>query len=189
MRSAHPLRADTPRISRFPIGMHPYMHRVFARAGSDGISRWRCRRCGLPPARMASAPRSWFPFRGSLARPARTPVNASPATLRSMTHDSEPVWVATPSPYDSCIHNIPSISPPHSRGKTPPPASASQPASIRLIPPPASSTITARADSQTLGRQSGSTRTVAYGGVLRSSRVARVRNAPQPDPADVAKQY
>ena len=68
-----------------------------------------------------------------------------------------------------------------SRGKTPSPASASQPASIRLIPPPASSTMTARADSQTSGRQSGSTRPVACGGVLRSSRVARVRNVPQPE--------
>jgi len=35
----------------------------------------------------------------------------------------------------------------------------------------------------TSGHQSGSTRPVACGGVLRSSRVARVRNAPQPEPS------
>ena len=122
MRSARPPRADTPGLSRFPSGMHAYMHGVFDRAGSGDISRSRCRRCGLPPTRRASAPRRWFPFRGSVARPARTPVNASPAALRPMVHDSEPVWVATPSPYDTCIHNIPAVLPPHPRGKTGPPA-------------------------------------------------------------------
>ena len=68
-----------------------------------------------------------------------------------------------------------------SREKTPPPSSASQPASIRLIRPPDLSTITARGDSRTSGRQSGATQPVACGGVLLSSRVARVRNAPQPE--------
>ena len=36
-------------------------------------------------------------------RPARTPVNASPPASRPSAHDSGPVWVATPSPYDSSI--------------------------------------------------------------------------------------
>ena len=38
-------------------------------------------------------------------RPARTPVNASPRTLRPVAHDSGPVWVATPSPYETSIRN------------------------------------------------------------------------------------
>ena len=36
-------------------------------------------------------------FRGSIARPARAPVNASPAPSRTPTHDSGSPWVATPS--------------------------------------------------------------------------------------------
>ena len=36
-------------------------------------------------------------------RPAHTSVNASPMLLRAPAHDSRPVWVATPSPYDSFI--------------------------------------------------------------------------------------
>jgi hypothetical protein len=36
--------------------------------------------------------------------PARTPVNASAMALLPPPHDSRPVWVATPSPYDSFIH-------------------------------------------------------------------------------------
>ncbi len=38
-------------------------------------------------------------------RPARSPVNVSPPPSWTATHDSGPVWVATPSPYDSFIHN------------------------------------------------------------------------------------
>ena len=36
-------------------------------------------------------------FRGSIARPARAPVNASPPPSQTTTHDSGPPWVATPS--------------------------------------------------------------------------------------------
>jgi hypothetical protein len=50
----------------------------------------------LPAIPRTSAPRT-HPFRGSIARPARTPVNASPTPLRTPTHDSGPPWVATPS--------------------------------------------------------------------------------------------
>jgi len=38
-------------------------------------------------------------------RPARTPVNASPEPSRVPAHDSGPVWLATPSPYDSLIRD------------------------------------------------------------------------------------
>jgi hypothetical protein len=37
--------------------------------------------------------------------PARTPVNASPGPLRGPAHDSGPVWLAMPSPYDSFIQH------------------------------------------------------------------------------------
>jgi hypothetical protein len=36
-------------------------------------------------------------FRGSIARPAHTPVNASPRPHGTSTHDSEPPWIANPS--------------------------------------------------------------------------------------------
>ena len=38
-------------------------------------------------------------------RPTGAPVNASMAALRLATHDSGPGWIATPSLYDSFIHN------------------------------------------------------------------------------------
>jgi hypothetical protein len=44
-----------------------------------------------------------LPFRGSIAQPARTPVNASLRPRGSPTHDSGPSWVATPSMSDSFI--------------------------------------------------------------------------------------
>ena len=42
-------------------------------------------------------------FRGSIAWPAVPPVYASYMALRPYSQDSEPVWLARPSPYDSCI--------------------------------------------------------------------------------------
>src|SRR6266699_5878347 len=44
-----------------------------------------------------------FCFRGSIARPARAPANASPRPRGSSTHDSGPPWVATPSAQSSSI--------------------------------------------------------------------------------------
>ncbi len=38
-------------------------------------------------------------------RPARAPVNASPEPSRALAHDSGSMWLATPSSYDSLIHN------------------------------------------------------------------------------------
>src|SRR6516225_311445 len=38
-------------------------------------------------------------------RPVRTPVNASPTPSRAPAHDSGPLWAASPSTYDSFIHN------------------------------------------------------------------------------------
>ncbi len=45
-------------------------------------------------------------FRGSITWPVVPPVNASYPALRPCPHDSEPVWLAGPSPYDSFIRYI-----------------------------------------------------------------------------------
>ena len=45
-------------------------------------------------------------FRGSIAWPVVPPVYASYLTLRPCPQDSEPVWLARPSPYDSFIRYI-----------------------------------------------------------------------------------
>jgi hypothetical protein len=108
MRPAVPAGDDG--ISRLPRKVFPRMLRVFDRAGSASLSRCRDWRCGLPLTPRASAPRrarpkARFSFRGSIARPAHAPVNASPSPLRTPPHDSGSVWLATPSPYDSCIHD------------------------------------------------------------------------------------
>jgi hypothetical protein len=46
-------------------------------------------------------------------RPARSPVNASPTTSQSLAHDSEPVWVAGPLPYETFIRNTSPVLPAH----------------------------------------------------------------------------
>src|SRR5260370_339348 len=43
-------------------------------------------------------------FRGSIARPVLSPVNASAHPLRHAPHDSRSAWFATPSLCDSFIH-------------------------------------------------------------------------------------
>ena len=103
VRPAAPLAAGGRGISRFPCEVLPCVLGVSDRAGPSRISRKRCDRCGLPPVSTTSAPRSCPKFSRLDTRPARTPVNASPPTSRSTAHDSGPVWVATPSPYDSSI--------------------------------------------------------------------------------------
>src|ERR1700727_3045602 len=50
-------------------------------------------------------------------QPARTPVNASTTLLRVSPHDSEPMWLARPSSYETFIH-------------TPPPAFAGAPVPV-----------------------------------------------------------
>src|SRR4029077_15919222 len=40
-----------------------------------------------------------FFFHGSIARPMRSPVNASPIPSRASAHDSGSMWIATPSPW------------------------------------------------------------------------------------------
>jgi hypothetical protein len=43
-------------VSRFPRKVFPCMHKVFDRAGSSGILRWRCPRYGLPYRPTTSTP-------------------------------------------------------------------------------------------------------------------------------------
>ena len=110
MRSAHLAAADERGISRFPREVRPYMLGVSDRARSHDVSPSRRRRCCLPLISTASVPRSNPPCGGAWisrldTRPARTPVNASPASLRTPAHDSGPVWLARPSLYESFIHN------------------------------------------------------------------------------------
>jgi hypothetical protein len=86
------------------------MHRVLDRAESKSVSRYRRPQFCLPTISTASALRSDHRLCDgvSISRlntwPIRTPVNASSAPLRTPTHDSEPVWVANPSPYETFIH-------------------------------------------------------------------------------------
>src|SRR6266542_2856391 len=111
MRSGVFSSTDRHRISRFPLKVLTCMHRVSDRAGSKSVSRYRRPQFCLPTISTASAPRSSHRLRGgvSISRlntwPIRTPVNASPAPLRTPMHDSEPVWAANPSPYETFIHN------------------------------------------------------------------------------------
>src|SRR5206468_9953881 len=111
MRSALPSLTDRHGISRLPLKVLACMLRVSDRAGSKGISRLRRLQSCLPLSSTASAPQSGHRWRdgGSISRlhtwPARTPVNASLAPLRTKMHDSESARVASPSLYESFIHN------------------------------------------------------------------------------------
>jgi len=102
--------AGEPRTSRFSCEVFPYVHGVCDRAGPERISRLRCARCCLPPIPTTSASRTKLLSRLN-TRPARTPVNASAIPLRQPPHDSGPLWVASPSTYDSFIHNTPPVYP------------------------------------------------------------------------------
>ena len=100
-----PARPLTPSVrgdhgpSRFSREVCPSMPGVSDRAELQRVSRWRRTGYGLPLLLTASALRSGLSRLNT--RPARTPVNAS----RTAAHDSGPVRVASPSPYDSCIRN------------------------------------------------------------------------------------
>jgi hypothetical protein len=110
MRSVIP-STDRHGISRFPHKVLACMLRVLDRAGSKSVSRLRRLQFCLPTGSRASAPRSDHRLHdgGSISRlntwPARTPVNASPSPLQPKMHDSESVWVASPSLHETFIHN------------------------------------------------------------------------------------
>ena len=90
-------------ISRFPREVFAYVLGVFDRAGLWHTSRYRCTQCSLPLLLTASASRRKILTRLN-TRPARSPVNASTLPLRAAPHDSGPMWVAIPLPYDFFIH-------------------------------------------------------------------------------------
>jgi hypothetical protein len=109
-RSVHLAITEADGISRFPSKVHPYMRGVFDRAGSQDVLPGRRPECCLPPISRTSAPRSNPPRGGALisqlnTQPARSPVNASPETLRTPMHDSGPMWLARPSMYKTFIYN------------------------------------------------------------------------------------
>src|SRR5271167_857308 len=109
-RSADLAITEADGISRFPSKVHPYMRGVFDRAGFRDVLPWRRLGYCLPPLSRTSAPRSNPPRGGALisqlnTQPARSPVNASPATLRTPMHDSGPMWLARPSMYKTFIYN------------------------------------------------------------------------------------
>ena len=112
MRSEATAASDGRGISRFPCEVLPYVHGVSDRAGPRCTLRYRCTECCLPPAPRASASRS-MPLSRLITQPARSPVNASATPLRTSPHDSEPVWIASPSPYDSFIHYTSPVFPAH----------------------------------------------------------------------------
>jgi len=94
------------RISRVPRRLLPCMRGVSDRAGSQPVSRERPDGCGLPLLLTASAPRSGLSRLNG--QPALSPVNASPRPCGSSRHDSGPLWFATPSTCETCIHyNLP----------------------------------------------------------------------------------
>ena len=109
-RPVPPSGASEHRTCRFSCEVFPYLHGVSDRAGPERISRYRCARWCLPLLLTASAPRSNVLSRLN-TRPARTPVNASPLSLRKATHDSGPLWVARPLTCDSFIHNTSPVYP------------------------------------------------------------------------------
>ena len=72
-------------------------------AESNECSHSRTHRCCLPPSWTTSA-LSFINMSRLNTPPACAPVNASLPALRLRAHDSEPVWLARPSPYGSFIH-------------------------------------------------------------------------------------
>jgi hypothetical protein len=95
-RPAPPSSAGERGISRFSRMKVPYVPGFLDRAGPTGDSRHNATGgIAFRPIRRRRHPEQ-VSFRGSIAQPARTPVNASPAPSRTPTHDSGPSWLARP---------------------------------------------------------------------------------------------
>ncbi len=103
-RPMAPCAVGSHRICRFANMVFRYVLRVSDSAEPSGVSRYRRCQFRLPRPFTASAFRSDL-LSGLNTRPARTPVYASAPSSRPVAHDSEPAWVASPSPCDSFIHN------------------------------------------------------------------------------------
>src|ERR1700680_2184627 len=109
-RPAVPSSASEHGTSRFSCEVFPYVLGVADRAGPCCISRYRCNGYSLPLTSTASASRRKVVSRLH-TQPARAPVNASMPPSQVAPHDSGPVWVASPSPYDSFIHDTSPVYP------------------------------------------------------------------------------
>ena len=103
-RPIAPTAVGADGTSRFPCREFPRILRVFDSAGLACDSRLSSQAM-LPSAsdNSVGVPKGVISELNGCS--ACTPVNASPAALRRPTHDSGPVWLARPSPYDSFIHN------------------------------------------------------------------------------------
>jgi site-specific DNA recombinase len=95
---------DERGTSRFPSKVFRYVRGVCDHAGLVNALLYRRIRCCLPPLLTASASRRTS-FSRLNTRPAPSPVNASQPPSRATPHDSEPVWFAKPSLYETFIHN------------------------------------------------------------------------------------
>jgi hypothetical protein len=104
MRPVPPSATGDRGISRLPHMVHSRMLRVSDRAEPNGSLPWRHRRCGLPRSFTGSALRSEFLSRLN-TWPTQTPVNASRLRLPAAAHDSEPLWVASPSTFRAFTNN------------------------------------------------------------------------------------
>jgi hypothetical protein len=90
-------------LSRFPCEELACVLGVLDRAGPVDLSRYQGVPYCLPLALTASA--SWMRTVSRLNIPAHMPpVNAWPAPLRTHTHHSGPMWIATPSSYETFTH-------------------------------------------------------------------------------------
>ena len=92
MRSGLLAHPEDVGISRFPCKVSPYMRRVFDRAGSALVSRYRRRRFCLPLTLRASAPGTRIDFRGSMAG-----LHVPLSTLRPCPRGQRPAPHATAS--------------------------------------------------------------------------------------------
>ena len=108
-RTAAPTTAVRRGTSRLPCEMFPYLHGVLDLAGFAHASRLRHVRYCLPHVTTASAPRSASASRGRKFRgsiPSRyVPLSTlRPSSLRTIPHDSGPMWFAKLSSYGTFIH-------------------------------------------------------------------------------------
>ncbi len=103
MRPSYPSDKGEHRISRFPCKVFPYAPRSPTARGPDmsrvndmpGVAFRLTHIVSAPELICIAQLNTWL---------ARTPVNASAMALLPLPHDSGPMWLATPSSYDSFIH-------------------------------------------------------------------------------------
>jgi hypothetical protein len=99
-----------PRTSRFSCEVFPYVPGSSTARDPNASRASDAPSSAFRPFLQCRRPEGCC-FRGSIARPARTPVNASALPLRETPHDSGPLWVASPSTCDSFIHYTPPVYP------------------------------------------------------------------------------